>query len=338
MKQVVVSRESLETRVAVLEDGRVSELYVERPGRASLVGNVYKGRVENVLAGMDAAFVDIGLERNGFLHVDDVMQPDSRSGHPRKITELLQGGKEVLVQVTRDAMGNKGPRLTTQIGIAGRYVVYLPDSHSVGVSRRLDAAERERLRLVCKEVGTAEGGLIVRTAAEGADADAIDRDVRFLQRVWGGVTRRASECKAPALVYEETDLAGRAIRDLLGPGPCAVLVDDPNLHRRLVNYLHAVAPGLAGVVQLDDSGISLFALDFSIIPIAAVVIGGGGTLVGALIGAFILVPLSEVLRAFGTFRIVIYCVILTGFIVFKSEGIMIYLQRKYHQFERWVKV
>ena len=259
MKQVVVSRESLETRVAVLEDGRVSELYVERPGRASLVGNVYKGRVENVLAGMDAAFVDIGLERNGFLHVDDVVQPDSRSGRPRKITELLQGGKEVLVQVTRDAMGNKGPRLTTQIGIAGRYVVYLPDSHSVGVSRRLDAAERERLRLVCKEVGTAEGGLIVRTAAEGADADAIDRDVRFLQRVWGGVTRRASECKAPALVYEETDLAGRAIRDLLGPGPCAVLVDDPNLHRRLVNYLHAVAPGLAGVVQLDDSGISLFA-------------------------------------------------------------------------------
>ena len=126
MKQLLISRDSLETRVALLEDGRLAELYVERPGRLSLVGNIYKGRVENVLAGMDAAFVDIGLERNGFLYVDEVAAPEGAAGQTRKITNLLQGGKEVLVQVTRDAMGGKGPRLTTQLGFAGRYLVYLP--------------------------------------------------------------------------------------------------------------------------------------------------------------------------------------------------------------------
>jgi ribonuclease G len=258
MKQLLVSRDSLETRVALLEEGRLAELYLERASRPSLVGNIYKGRVENVLAGMDAAFVDIGLERNGFLHVDEVVVPEAAAGRSRKITNLLQGGKELLVQVTREAMGGKGARLTTQLGLAGRYVVYLPQAATSGVSRRLDEEERERLRGICKELRPGTGGLIVRTAAEGADGTAIARDLRFLQRVWAGVERRALESRAPSLVYTEAELAVRAVRDLLGPEFGSVLVDDERLQRRLVNYLRAVAPELAEQVGLYEEATSLF--------------------------------------------------------------------------------
>ncbi len=258
MKQILISHDSLETRVALLEGGRLAELYLERPGRLSLVGNIYKGRVENVLAGMDAAFVDIGLERNGFLYVDEVASPEGGAGQTRKITNLLRGGKELLVQVTRDAMGGKGPRLTTQLGLAGRYVVYFPQGTTSGVSRRLDDQERDRLREICREVKPEHGGLVVRTAAEGAGQESIARDLRFLQRVWGGVERRASESRAPSLVYTEVEVAMRAVRDLLGPEFGSVLVDDEKLKRRLVNYLRAAAPELAEHVELYHEPPSLF--------------------------------------------------------------------------------
>ncbi len=258
MKQLLISRDSLETRVALLEEGRLAELYLERPGRLSLVGNIYKGRVENVLAGMDAAFVDIGLERNGFLYVDEVSSPEGVSGQTRKITNLLRGGKELLVQVTRDAMGGKGPRLTTQLSFAGRYVVYFPLGTASGVSRRLDDQERDRLREICRELKPERGGLIVRTAAEGAEQESIARDLRFLQRVWDGVERRATESRAPSLVYTEVEVAMRAVRDLLGPEFGSVLVDDEKLRRRLVNYLRTAAPELAERVELYHEPPSLF--------------------------------------------------------------------------------
>ena len=258
MKQLVISGSALETRVALLENGRPAELYVERPGRASLVGNIYKGRVENVLAGMDAAFVDIGLDRNGFLYVDEVARPEVRPRGSGKITQLLKGGKELLVQVLRDPMGGKGPRLTTQLGIAGRYAVYMPLTEASGVSRRLEGSERERLRSVCRELDLAGGGLIVRTAAEGADAQAIGRELRFLERVWAGIERRAAAASTPSLVYAENDLALRSVRDLLGPDVTSVVVDNPKLHRRVVNYLRAVAPELASLVLLDEGAPPLF--------------------------------------------------------------------------------
>ncbi len=149
LKQLIISRDPLETRVAVLEDGRLAEMYVERPHRRSLVGNVYKGRVENVLPGMDAAFVDIGLERNGFLSVAEVLSSESKGGRSRKIGELLKAGKELLVQVTRDPMGGKGPRLTMDVGIPGRYVVYLPSGKGRGC---LKAALRRGARAAASGV------------------------------------------------------------------------------------------------------------------------------------------------------------------------------------------
>lgn len=257
MKKLLISCDGLETRVAVLEDGRLTELYVERMGRQSLVGDIYKGRVENVLAGMDAAFVDIGMERNGYLYVDDVVTADV-TGQPRKITNLLRSGRELLVQVSRDGMGGKGPRLTTQLGLAGRYVVYLPQATLSGVSRRLEDEERERLRAICRELKPEIGGLIARTAAEGASEETIERDLRFLQRVWAGVERRASAASAPSLVYTEVELAVRAIRDLAGSDFSRIVVDNERLCRRLVNYLRVVDPELVDRVEHHQGARSLF--------------------------------------------------------------------------------
>ena len=256
MKQLLISRDPGETRVALVEDAKLAELYLERPKRLSMVGNIYKGRVENVLGGMDAAFVDIGLDKNGFLYVDEL--PDAGPGHSKKITEILKPGKELVVQVTRDPMGGKGPRLTTQLGLAGRYVVYLPESAISGVSRRLENEERERLRGLIKQLGLESGGVIVRTAAEGVDLQAISRDLRFLERVWGAVRRRTAETEAPALVYSEAELAIRAVRDLLGRDFGSVLVDDHDAYRRVSNYLRAVAPELVGEVSHYQGPRSLF--------------------------------------------------------------------------------
>ncbi len=249
MKLLLVSRDGVETRVALLEDGEVSEFYVERPGRRSRVGNIYKARVENVLAGMDAAFVDIGEGRNGYLSVDDLSGADSRGGQPRrKITELLRSGQEILVQIAREGRGSKGPRLTTHLSLAGRYVVYVPGGSNSGVSRRLGEEERGRLKEVCRSL-LSDGGLIARTAAEGASEEMMARDLRFLQRVWGGTARRAAAAHAPCLVYAEIELALRAVRDLSGSDVERVIVDDERLHRRVGNYIRAVAPPLASRVE-----------------------------------------------------------------------------------------
>jgi len=258
MRRLVISRDGLETRVALLEETRLAEYYVERPGRVSSVGNIYKGRVENVLPGMDAAFVDIGLDRNGFLCVDEVAGGEGGPRQTRKIGDLLKVGAELLVQVTRDAMGGKGPRLTTQLGLAGRYVVYMPRSSNLGVSRRLDDVERERLRTLCRDLRPEGVGLIVRTAAEGASEGAVGRDIRFLERVWAAVERRSADASAPCLVYAEAELALRAVRDLLGSDFGAISVDDDELRRRVTNYLRAVAPELAGRVEANQGPATLF--------------------------------------------------------------------------------
>jgi ribonuclease G len=258
MKELIISRDHLETRLAVLEDGKPAEMYLERPHRRSLVGNVYKGRVENVLPGMDAAFVDIGLDRNGFLSVAEVVAPEARAGRRQTIGDLLKAGKELLVQVTRDPMGGKGPRLSMEVGIPGRYVVFLPGGKGAGVSRRLDDSERERLRAISREVKPERGGVIVRTAAEGAGKEAIERDIRFLQRLWAGAERRAQAEPAPALVYADVELPLRAARDLLSSDFSVISVDDEKLYRRLASYLRAVAPELKDRLEMCSGGTRLF--------------------------------------------------------------------------------
>ena len=178
----------------MLEDDQVAEVYLERPERRSIAGNIYLGVVDNVLPGMEAAFVEIGLEKNGFLYVDEIVGPEleGRKG-ARKIQDLIQRGQNVLVQAVKDPMKTKGARLTTEISLPGRFVVYVPHGEGLGVSRRLEDDERNRLKAILKEIAPKKGGVIVRTAAEGASAEDIERDLDFLQRLWKSIEARAKD-------------------------------------------------------------------------------------------------------------------------------------------------
>ncbi|MFN2470896.1 MAG: Rne/Rng family ribonuclease [Gaiellaceae bacterium] len=235
-----------ERQVAVLEDDRVAEVYLERPGRRSIAGNIYLGTVDNVLPGMEAAFVDIGLERNGFLFVDEIVTPELEGRrHGKKIQDLLSRGQQILVQTVKDPMKSKGARLTTEISLAGRFVVYVPSGEGFGVSRRLEDEERTRLRDILKSLDVKKGGLIVRTAAEGASAEDIERDFDFLQRLWKTIEQRAKVAPAPAIVYQEAELPLRVTRDLFTEDFERALVDDDQTYRRVVGYLKKTSPHMA---------------------------------------------------------------------------------------------
>jgi len=249
-RELMISVDVGEQRVAVLEDDRVAEVYLERPERRSIAGNVYLGVVDNVLPGMEAAFIEIGLEKNGFLYVDEVVVPELEGrSHGRKIQDLLSRGQQVLVQAVKDPMKSKGARLTTEISLPGRFVVFVPSGEGLGVSRRLDDAERTRLRDILKRLDVKEGGVIVRTAAEGASAEDIERDLVFLQRLWKTIEARAKSSKAPALVYQESELPLRVVRDLFTDDFERALVDHERTYKRIVGYLKKTSPHMVDRVQ-----------------------------------------------------------------------------------------
>jgi ribonuclease G len=249
-RELLVSVDVGEQRVAVLEDERVAEVYLERPERRSIAGNIYLGVVDNVLPGMEAAFIEIGLEKNGFLYVDEIVTPELEGKrHGRKIQDLISRGETLMVQAVKDPMKTKGARLTTDISLAGRFVVYQPNGEGIGVSRRLDDDERTRLKEVVKALEVKEGGVIVRTAAEGASAEDVERDLVFLQRVWKSIQARAKEVKAPALVYQEAELPLRVTRDLFTGDFERALVDDERTMKRIVGYLKKTSPHMVERVQ-----------------------------------------------------------------------------------------
>jgi ribonuclease G len=250
-KEILVSVEVLEQTVAVLEDGKVAEVYLGRPSHRSIAGNIYKGVVDNVLPGMEASFVDIGLERNGFLYVDEIVVPELEGKrHGKRIHELISRGQEVLVQAVKDPMGTKGARLTTEISLPGRFLVYTPFGDGIGVSRRLEDAERERLKKICKGLELPEGGLIVRTAAEGASEAELAGDLNLLLKLWSTIKGRSSRAKAPTLVYQEGDLPLRIVRDLFISDFARVVVDHDRTYRKIVGYLKRTSPELAARVEL----------------------------------------------------------------------------------------
>jgi ribonuclease G len=272
-KQVIVTADRGETRVAILEaegepsaakgtnqkdpNWRVGELYIERRGSRSIVGNIYKGKVDNVLPGLEAAFVDIGLDKNGFLHADDVVIPGvevarrGRTGSKgKRITELLKPGQEILVQAVKDPLKTKGPRLSMQLSIAGRYLVYVPQGEGVGVSRRLDDKERERLRKQSKGLDIGEGGAIIRTAAQGATKADFQREIAYLHKLHEVLQKRAKEAAAPAMVFQEADLAVRVVRDIFSKQFERAIVDDPKQHHRLESFFTRTAPELLERLEL----------------------------------------------------------------------------------------
>jgi ribonuclease G len=242
-RELLIAIDVGEQRVAVLEDDRVAEVYLERPERRSIAGNIYLGVVDNVLPGMEAAFVEIGLEKNGFLYVDEIVVPELEGKrHGKKIQDLISRGEQLLVQAVKDPMKTKGARLTTEISLPGRFVVYVPNGEGLGVSRRLDDGERARLKEIIKGLEVTEGGVIVRTAADGASAEDIERDLVFLQRLWKTIQARAKGAKAPDLVYQEAELPLRIVRDLFAGDFEAAFVDNDRAHRRIVSYLKKTSP------------------------------------------------------------------------------------------------
>jgi len=263
-KTILVSAERGETRVAVLEakqkggKSNVAELYIERRGRRSIVGNIYKGKVDNVLPGMEAAFVDIGLERNGFLHVDEILTPDGEQaprrgrGGGRRINELIKPGQEILVQVVKDPLKTKGARLSMNASIAGRYLVYAPSGSGVGVSRRLADKERDRLRKMVDRTYKGPGGLIVRTAAHGAKKADFVREISYLQKLNEVLERRSESSKAPALVFQEADLSIRVLRDVFLSEFEKAIIDSPKQYERVTNFFQRTAPELVDGVELYE--------------------------------------------------------------------------------------
>ncbi|MBI5869427.1 MAG: Rne/Rng family ribonuclease [Actinobacteria bacterium] len=249
-KQILVSAEPNELKVAVLEDGRLCEIYVERKGRRPLAGNIYKGKVENVLPGMEAAFVDIGLEKNGFLYVEEVMVHEDPDKRPKKITQMLRSGQEILVQIVKDPMGTKGARLTTQLSIPGRFMVYVPGGDGVGVSRRLPDEERQRLRQLCKELKIKGAGLIVRTAAEGVTKKELLNDVKFLEKMWQTIQGRDKGSKAPAMLYSEAEVSLKVIRDIFNDTYERVLVDSQKEYDKIRSFIKKTSPKLAERVEM----------------------------------------------------------------------------------------
>ena len=242
-RELLISVDVGEQRVAILEDDRVAEVYLERPERRSIAGNIYLGVVDNVLPGMEAAFVEIGLEKNGFLYVDEIVGPEleGRKG-ARKIQDLIKRGETVLVQAVKDPMKSKGARLTTEISLPGRFLVYVPNGEGFGVSRRLEDQERARLKEIVKGLDPKGGGIIVRTAAEGASAEDIERDLVFLQRLWKTIQAKTKAATAPTLVYEEAELPLRIVRDLFAGDFVGAQIDDDRTHKRIVSYLKKTSP------------------------------------------------------------------------------------------------
>jgi len=254
-KEIIANIDPLETRVAVLDEGQLVNLYIERG--EPLAGNIYKGRVANVLPGMEAAFVDIGLERNAFLHVGDIRsqrlagEEVEESFGKGAIAQRLRAGQEILVQVTKEPMGTKGARVTTYIALPAYYLVLMPTVNYVGVSRRIeDEAERKRLRQLADRLRPKGVGVIVRTAAAGATEQALAEDLKFLLQLWNRVEERSKSSRAPALVYQDLHLIRRVVRDLFTDEVDRFLIDSKEEFQRVQDLLGSFAPGLKPRVHL----------------------------------------------------------------------------------------
>jgi ribonuclease E len=246
-------------QIAVVEDRELVEHYVTRTGARSMVGNIYLGRVQNVLPGMEAAFVDVGRGRNAVLYAGEVSYDEDVERGDRRIEQALKAGQSVIVQVTKDPLRGKGARLTAQISLPGRYLVYVPDGGASGISRRVADAERERLRKILKKVRPSEAGVIVRTAAEGASEEDLAADLDRLKKIWEQVRRRARRARAPNTLYEEPDLEERVVRDVFSPAEFKEIVTDSReVYERVSAYLRDVAPELVDRLRLHEGPLPLF--------------------------------------------------------------------------------
>ncbi len=267
-KEIFVNVDPRETRVAIVEDGFLVELHMEREER--VVGSVYKARVTNVLPGMDASFVDIGLEKNAFLYVGDILTDDSsdegdgrnrgrrRTYSDAKIRDLVKPGQDILVQVVKAPRGTKGARVSTRVSLPGRYLVFMPDAGNVGISRKIeDVHERDRLKRAGERIRK-EGGIIIRTEAEGRSEAELRDDYRYLLNVWHDIKERFRTAPPASVLHQEMGLLFRVVRDMLSADIFAVVIDSPEGHERSVELANALSPGLADKLLLYDETTPLF--------------------------------------------------------------------------------
>ncbi len=288
--ELIINSNPFETRVALVENGQVAELYVERSSDRGIAGNIYKGRVVRVLPGMQAAFVDIELDKAAFLYVSDIHRPmgdidqlllascetdndegksvegvesieqeyeevlDLRRSHISiPIEDRLQEGQDILVQVAKEPIGSKGARITTHITLPGRNLVYMPTMDHVGVSRRIeDEDERKRLRDIMCEIRPPSCGFIVRTAAEGAETEKLQAEVDFLAKLWQNIQRRAENASVPSLIYQELDITLRAVRDLFTKEVDRLVIDSVAEYRKILNFTETFLPSLQNAVELYE--------------------------------------------------------------------------------------
>jgi ribonuclease G len=248
-EEILINITPMESRVAVVENGVLQEVHVERTQRRGIVGNIYKGKVVRVLPGMQAAFVDIGLERAAFIHASEISQREGSA--VETITALVHEGQALVVQVTKDPIGSKGARLTTQLSIPSRYLVYMPRSSHVGISLKIeDEGERDRLKQVVSDCMDSEdiknaGGFILRTAAEGARAEEILQDIRYLRRLWEQIGSQIQTCGAPTVIYEDLGLALRTLRDLVNPKIEKIRIDSRETFQKTTQFVAELMPEIA---------------------------------------------------------------------------------------------
>ncbi len=260
LKEILVNVRDEETRVAVLEDKVVVEIYIERSLNQRLVGNIYKGKVENVLPGMQAAFVDIGLEKNAFLFVEDALpvkttgdDEEDRNNYSVNITDVLKEGQELLVQIAKEPIGTKGARVTTHITLPGRYLVLMPTVDYIGISRRIeDEKERERLKALAEKVKSANMGLIVRTIAEGTEEEELFQDVNLLTKLWKKVQNRAYHGPVPNLIHKDLELVQRILRDIFTEDIDNLIIDSRYDYEKVLELMELTSPNLKSRITLYE--------------------------------------------------------------------------------------
>ncbi len=278
LKEMVISHTALETRVAIVEDGVVTEVSVDRERNRGVVGNLYKGRVNRVLPGMQSAFVDIGLDRDAFLYVSDVLEGEDApflevdediqeeereaaraAAGESSIDKLLSEGQDVLVQVAKEPIGTKGARITSYISLPGRLLVFMPTVDHIGISRKIETSEeRSRLRRLVQGNRTTNGGFIVRTAAQGQDDATIIADMRFLENQWKEVGRKAESSKSPAIVHRDLGLVFKYIRDHLSPDFTAIRMDSEELFEQVASFVKEIQPKMLHRVKYYSRNYPIF--------------------------------------------------------------------------------
>ena len=277
-KEIIVNANPFETRVALIEDGSLAELYLERKDQSRLIGNVYKGKVTKVLPGMEAAFIDIGLGRDAFLYVNDVVplhafeeEPDveeeesvNTNGHVQDrpgiaIDDLLIEGQEVLIQVVKESIGKKGPRVTSHVALPGRFLVFMPTINHIGISRRIeDPNERSRLKEMVAGIPARRGGYIMRTASENSTAKECSRDMAILHALWDDLTAKYEESTAPALIHKDLDILQRIARDIFTEDIARFVVDNQADYERVLDFVNKFFPHLTDRIKLYTSSIPIF--------------------------------------------------------------------------------